>query len=423
MTVLRLLLTASLVTFGTASIAAAQAPTPPRANCPGDCNRDGAVLIGELITGVNEALGTSDAGCDGLDINGNARIDINELIVAVGEALTVCPRPVAGVEVIAGATLGVARGLSGISSVLLATVSAVNAANPRDRSAAPADDPVGGAAASCPLGGSYDRMCESIGPSRVRETVTWAACDYSRPGGSLDLDGTIALTLLGACPSTFIPTDIGVNMDFTVTLIDAVSGARRSFHLQMTGILHTITFGDRPCPIKGGQATLDGTVTSQLDGVTVGVLQLSGTDLTLTFSDFNDECQPATSTMEVDGMANVSDQTEPPFALDVQFDGLTVTQHQTEALEGTTDISGGLQSSCFGGAITMQSSEPLAAAITQACPSGGVLQVSEGNGHAAIHYGVDGAVDIDNGADTTIDEHFASCLDQRLRECTTAPGP
>ncbi len=64
------------------------------AQCVGDCDGSGRVTVGELIVGVNIALGERPlADCPSFDRNGNLRVDINELLAAVGAALAACPSP------------------------------------------------------------------------------------------------------------------------------------------------------------------------------------------------------------------------------------------------------------------------------------------------------------------------------------------
>jgi len=59
--------------------------------CAGDCNGDGFVLIDELITGVNIALGQSPlASCPTSDGDGDDQISVAELIAAVRRALGGC---------------------------------------------------------------------------------------------------------------------------------------------------------------------------------------------------------------------------------------------------------------------------------------------------------------------------------------------
>lgn len=62
--------------------------------CPGDCDADGRVMVGELLTGVGIALqrGGLDA-CPSFDRNADLRIDVGELIAAVDASLGGCPTP------------------------------------------------------------------------------------------------------------------------------------------------------------------------------------------------------------------------------------------------------------------------------------------------------------------------------------------
>jgi hypothetical protein len=63
----------------------------PSDSCPGDCDGDGQVSIGELITAVNIALGLRDIGdCGAANTNGDNGISISELIGAVNSALEGC---------------------------------------------------------------------------------------------------------------------------------------------------------------------------------------------------------------------------------------------------------------------------------------------------------------------------------------------
>jgi len=60
--------------------------------CVGDCNGNGSVSIGELISGVNIALGNALVStCTAFDPNGNGTVSINELISGVNNALNGCP--------------------------------------------------------------------------------------------------------------------------------------------------------------------------------------------------------------------------------------------------------------------------------------------------------------------------------------------
>jgi len=74
--------------------------TPPTAfaqasvGCAGDCDGDGRVVVGELIRGVNIALGQAEVTtCERMDRNGDGQVSIGELVSAVGSALDGCACP------------------------------------------------------------------------------------------------------------------------------------------------------------------------------------------------------------------------------------------------------------------------------------------------------------------------------------------
>ena len=59
--------------------------------CPGDCDGDTHVEIGELVTGVNISLGIAGLDrCVSLDRDESGTVEINELVTAVDAALNTC---------------------------------------------------------------------------------------------------------------------------------------------------------------------------------------------------------------------------------------------------------------------------------------------------------------------------------------------
>jgi Tol biopolymer transport system component len=60
--------------------------------CDGDCSRDGAVTVEELVVGVNIALGTTPLQqCPSFDAGHDDEVTVEELIIAVNNALNSCP--------------------------------------------------------------------------------------------------------------------------------------------------------------------------------------------------------------------------------------------------------------------------------------------------------------------------------------------
>ena len=59
--------------------------------CTGDCDVNGKVLIDELLTGINIALGNEQASvCPSFDQNNNGIVTIDEILAAVSKALEGC---------------------------------------------------------------------------------------------------------------------------------------------------------------------------------------------------------------------------------------------------------------------------------------------------------------------------------------------
>jgi hypothetical protein len=60
--------------------------------CAGDCDGGGAVMINELVLGVNIALDQAAlAECPAMNANGDLQVSVDELITAVNNALNGCP--------------------------------------------------------------------------------------------------------------------------------------------------------------------------------------------------------------------------------------------------------------------------------------------------------------------------------------------
>lgn len=77
--------------IGTLAILAAIGASAANAQCRGDCDRDGAVSVNELITAITIALGKAPATeCTPVDSDASATVTVDELITAVNYALTGC---------------------------------------------------------------------------------------------------------------------------------------------------------------------------------------------------------------------------------------------------------------------------------------------------------------------------------------------
>ena len=62
------------------------------AQCVGDCDGDGKVLVNELVTGINIALGEAEIDrCPSFDASGDDVVTVDELVQAINVALEGCP--------------------------------------------------------------------------------------------------------------------------------------------------------------------------------------------------------------------------------------------------------------------------------------------------------------------------------------------
>jgi hypothetical protein len=74
-----------------------QTPAPSSTTarpCAGDCDRNQAVTVDEIVVGVRIVLGESPLGaCSALDSNNAGQVTVDELVTAVHHALSGCPAP------------------------------------------------------------------------------------------------------------------------------------------------------------------------------------------------------------------------------------------------------------------------------------------------------------------------------------------
>ncbi|MBP1689045.1 MAG: hypothetical protein H6Q33_5188, partial [Deltaproteobacteria bacterium] len=84
---------AALDIYGTLSQFSEEAKLALRAAvCAGDCDSDGSVTVGELLTGVNVALGNIPVDfCTAFDTNFDRLVTVDEVLASVNTALNGCP--------------------------------------------------------------------------------------------------------------------------------------------------------------------------------------------------------------------------------------------------------------------------------------------------------------------------------------------
>jgi hypothetical protein len=173
------------------------------------------VYVNDLLTMISIALGnTSIEACMAGDTNHDSKITVDEIVTGVGYAVNGCPAaPIPTPTATAGAqiTPGPGSAVSGQTTVALSAVTVIGdvvaaiangltigAASSAGSSAelpmTPADPGLGGAAASCPLGGSVTRTGSLLTGYNIEFQDD---CAVSTVDGKVSFAGTASVGLSG----------------------------------------------------------------------------------------------------------------------------------------------------------------------------------------------------------------------------------
>jgi hypothetical protein len=365
--------------------------------CVGDCDGDGAVTVNELITGVGIVLGTAPvAECPVLDTGGTGHVDVSRLLIAVNNALDGCPAGVSDAAV--GTVLAMTRAMAATSSFALGITAAVNASINTS------------AAGVCPQGGTNAQTCQDLGGGRVSLPLSLSDCGFATADGVLRLDGTVTLAGKGYCPGTLLPAAVDVEFDLTATLGDKAAPVKISQYA-LHGTLGGIVFGPAPCAIAGGHITVTGSATEEIPGRGTSTVQMHDDKLTLLFSEFSPKCEPAVSTLRLDGSVHVEDGFgAAPFTFDAVLADFGVVQTADPAGGTSVEVTGGIDAACAGGQIAVTTVTPLHAVSGEPCATAGTLAVSLGRVTSAVESTVNGSIQVDGGTPLScVADPFLAC--------------
>jgi Tol biopolymer transport system component len=378
-------------------------------NCAGDCNADGFVTVDELLTGVGIALGGERlASCPSLDTNGAGAVAVNDLLTAVNNALDGCPADVNDATV--ATVLVTTQALADFSSEFLLALSSAN--NFSGGGAAALDGTMGGAAdavSTCPLGGTEQRSCDDLDDGVASIPIRVDNCTYETAGSIVRISGVITLQGAGFCPGVFVPSN--VRLDFAVSTIteDMQGNVLRSTRFDLKGFIQELTFGLSACAVKSITLSVDGTVQLDTPAGMVTTLTLHDSHAMVSFAVLGNTCEPAVAHMTFNGDAHVTDVTRsPPLDLASTFSNVTVTL--SPILNTGVDFSGAIGADCFGGTADVMTRSSIMRGATGPCPASGVLDISRRGPHTTARYTPEGAVQIDTGADGTVDQTLPSCV-------------
>jgi hypothetical protein len=150
-------------------------------------------------------------------------------------------------------------------------------------------------------------------------------------------------------------------------------------------------------------------VSKDTHGVQVSSTQATfgaGSTISITVDQYGSQCVPLVYTMQVDGSITL-DSVQATYIAYLLHDDASSGQDMV-------DVSGTVQSACFGTAVSLLTINPLAVG-SGACPTDGSVVV---NNVDTVSYTGTGGVEIDIGSNgPPPDQTFTSCLDLGLYVC------
>ena len=405
------------------------APGSAAAQCAGDCDRSGGVAVNELVTAVSIALGEATlAQCGAADVDRNGRVSIDELVTAVDRALNGCgPRAQAELMASANAAVEPLDGIYDYGSVGAGGVSGAAGV------AAAAGHPAGFSGCEtfpCVLFGAQTGS-EEICCFGTEYTVTDSGCSFDDGlGNVIDRDGFVSLAsdTADVC-SGVIPVGEGFTLKYDA-FFSGTTGAAGDFTTSDSTFTETYDPARAPgCTaqqpdrfglgVRGdGVRTLDGRtrmIAGDGQGNITTDLATETHDLQIRIASLVNESQQCSVGAQLDGAAQSTDFiSRGQFA--TSYDGFRVFELPDP--DGTLylDYEGTVGTDCLG-PVDVTTEDFLQLRPGDACLTAGRLRVDLRQGTTAVEYTDSGGIAYDFGADGSIDEQLASCLDLRVEVC------
>jgi len=272
----------------------------------------------------------------------------------------------------------------------------------------------GGAAGSCPNGGTAVRSCTPSGLFSVSMAIILTNCSVDTPDGSGTFDGTIELAGTGTCPNVIIPPAT-LTVSLQAAFEDQLSNPTLNVNANLTGSATAIQLGGS-CFLNGITFDLNGSLNAQVpdDGGTT--VTFDQTTVKATVNQFNADCVPVIYTLTFNGGATFT-ETSSGDSFDASFQDFDFQQDGTSS-PSEVMLSGDMSSSCFGGAVTIATVAPLLSQYGAPCFTGGTLRVTSESGDEQVLYFADGGVGLDANRDGEAEQTYPSCLAPELLLCS-----
>jgi hypothetical protein len=388
--------------------------------CPSfDENQDGSVTVNELVMGVNAAL----LGCMGGPTN-TPSTPVSPSItptahptrtIIIGEP-SVAKRAAGTVEVTGTAMLA----FSNVFSMLIRQAGDILGGGSGGVDLPPVTLP-------CPEGGEVVIECSQeliigIPPSFGPPTYDLAASSCVMTGQSgtvVSLDGSLSLVGSEDGDVCFeaLPTRATVTIPSLTVLADGTGGTVSAVFSGVSGSV-SLTGSDPDCRRNTVTAQLTGSMTVEtkdLGGTTLNSTEASfdETEIEMVVEQFGDACNPSIFRTTVNGAATFTTGGN-TFA--ATYTDYTLRTDRTSG-DNIMNVSGRIESACFGTAIEFATVTSLTGGDADGCPRDGELTATYDETTDLIRFTSEGGVEIDLGNDGGVDETFNSCLNPQLFIC------
>jgi len=294
---------------------------------------------------------------------------------------------------------------------------------------------------SCSVSGTSERTCSEEGMAAQKTIhLMLDASNCVVPGlngGGEEFDGQVSLDAnpfsVNSCsPLRFVsgayqvgnPDAQGGAQSLDVTYLNDMKEQTLKVSALLSGDV-TITSedaSDASCLVGSLNVTLQGGLTADLGGGASLEVTFFGTTAVMDMITYNADCVPVKDRLKLNGEAAFNLMLAPALvttngifipSLAVEFTNLLLTEDAMGA-PVTTTLSGTINSDCWGGAVDVETTDPLTIPIGSFCPNTGQLNLTSLFASAATVTYDDGKVTVAQGGTM---QTFPSCLSEELLTC------
>lgn len=265
-------------------------------------------------------------------------------------------------------------------------------------------------AAACPGGGTATRTGNLFPGFNLN--ITLSACRIATADGFVTFNGRIVqsgTTITVNDGNTTTPGPLTAQYEDSVGMPTVLAEAQ--IVLTVSGVP---SLGGA-CDVTAVTFAANGTVRTTLQSGASAEITFTGTTVTINMVTFSASCVPVQYRLTFNGNASLlSSADDTPIT--VSFNTLVIDVNDTSD-PATFSISGGMTSSCFGGAATIATTTALQLPDDEVCPTAGVITATVSGNTTRVIYNANDSVGLDYDNSGSVDESFPHCQDPRLYEC------